>query len=57
VHNLRLFRRERNGFITSDEVYDSLAGGTMGATAVGSLLGLLGGPIGLANTWQNGGCG
>ena len=48
VRTVRLFRRERNGAITSDDVYNSLPQGTLGATAVGSLLGLLGGPIGLA---------
>jgi uncharacterized membrane protein len=48
VHTVRLFTRERDGSITSDDVTDSLPEGTMGATAVGSLLGLLGGPVGLA---------
>jgi uncharacterized membrane protein len=48
VHTVRIFSRQRDGAITSENIYDALPEGTMGATAVGSLLGLLGGPIGLA---------
>jgi len=48
VHTVRIFSRKRDGAITSEDIYDALPEGTMGATAVGSLLGLLGGPIGLA---------
>jgi len=48
VHTVRIFSRGRDGAITSENIHDVLPEGTMGATAVGSLLGLLGGPIGLA---------
>src|SRR5262245_14560028 len=48
VHTVRIFARDRDGTITSDDISDSLPEGTMGGTAVGSLLGLLGGPVGLA---------
>ncbi len=48
VHTVRVFTRQRDGFITTHDVSDSLPEGTMGGTAVGSLLGLLGGPLGLA---------
>jgi uncharacterized membrane protein len=48
VHTVRIFAREQDGTVTSDEIYDALPEGTMGGTAVGSLVGLLGGPVGLA---------
>jgi uncharacterized membrane protein len=48
VHTVRIFARDTDGVITSEEIHDALPEGTMGSTAVGSLLGLLGGPVGLA---------
>lgn len=48
VHTIRIFTREPGGTVTSDDIYEALPEGTMGATAVGSLAGLLGGPLGLA---------
>jgi uncharacterized membrane protein len=48
VHTVRIFARDQDGTVTSTEISDALPEGTMGATAVGSLLGLLGGPVGLA---------
>jgi len=48
VHTVRILTRERDGTITSTDIAHQLPEGTMGATAVGSLLGLLGGPLGLA---------
>jgi len=48
VHTVRIFARHEDGTITSEEILDALPEGTMGSTAVGSLLGLLGGPVGLA---------
>ena len=48
VHTVRMFTRDQNGIVASDDIYEALPEGTMGGTAVGSLLGLLGGPVGLA---------
>ena len=48
MHTIQILARAKDGSITSDDVYDALPEGTMGATAVGSLLGLIGGPVGLA---------
>jgi len=48
VHTIHIFTREPGGTLTSEDVYDILPEGTMGATAIGSLAGLLGGPLGLA---------
>jgi uncharacterized membrane protein len=48
VHTVRIFTRDQDGIVASDDIYDALPEGTMGGTAVGSLLGLLGGPVGLA---------
>jgi uncharacterized membrane protein len=48
VHTVRMFTRDQDGTVASDDIYDNLPEGTMGGTAVGSLLGLLGGPVGLA---------
>src|SRR5258705_11665309 len=48
VHTVRMFTRDQDGMVASDDIYDALPEGTMGGTAVGSLLGLLGGPVGLA---------
>jgi uncharacterized membrane protein len=48
VHTIRMFTRDQDGTVASDDIYDALPEGTMGGTAVGSLLGLLGGPVGLA---------
>jgi len=48
VHSIRLLTCDVGGAITVDRTYDALPEGTMGATAVGTLLGLLGGPVGLA---------
>ena len=48
VHTVRMLRREGGGAIRADEVYDALPEGTMGGAAIGGLLGLLGGPAGLA---------
>jgi len=43
-----MFTRNQDGVVASADVYNALPEGTMGGTAVGSLLGLLGGPVGLA---------
>ena len=48
VHTVRMFTRAQDGTIASEDINDALPEGTMGGTAVGSLLGLLGGPVGLA---------
>jgi uncharacterized membrane protein len=48
VHTVRMFTRNQDGIVASHDIYDALPEGTMGGTAVGSLLGLLGGPVGLA---------
>ncbi len=48
VHTVRVFTRGQDGIVSSEDIYDALPEGTMGSTAVGSLLGLLGGPVGLA---------
>ena len=48
VHTVRIFTRDQDGIVASEDIYDALPEGTMGGTAVGSLLGLLGGPLGLA---------
>jgi len=48
VHTIRMFSRQPDGTLTSEDIYDILPEGTMGGTAIGSLAGLLGGPLGLA---------
>jgi uncharacterized membrane protein len=48
LHTVQLFTRSQDGVVASADVYTALPEGTMGGTAVGSLLGLLGGPVGLA---------
>jgi uncharacterized membrane protein len=48
VHTVGMFTRGRDGAIAANKIYDALPEGTMGGAAVGSLLGLLGGPVGLA---------
>jgi uncharacterized membrane protein len=48
LHTVQIFTRNQDGVVASAEVYNALPEGTMGGTAVGSLLGLLGGPVGLA---------
>ena len=39
VHTVHIFNREPDGTVSSDDIYDSLPEGTMGGTAVGSLIG------------------
>jgi uncharacterized membrane protein len=48
LHTVQMFTRNEDGVVASADVYNALPEGTMGGTAVGSLLGLLGGPVGLA---------
>src|SRR6185369_14983985 len=48
LHTVQMFTRNQDGVVASADVYNALPEGTMGGTAVGSLLGLLGGPVGLA---------
>jgi uncharacterized membrane protein len=48
VHTVQVLTRELDGTLVSEDIQDTLPEGTMGATAVGSLAGLLGGPLGLA---------
>jgi len=48
VHTVGMFTRGRDGAIAATKIYDALPEGTMGGAAVGSLLGLLGGPVGIA---------
>lgn len=48
VHTVGMFTRGRDGAIAANNIYDSLPEGTMGGAAVGGLLGLLGGPVGVA---------
>jgi uncharacterized membrane protein len=48
LHTVQMFTRNDDGVVASADVYSALPEGTMGSTAVGSLLGLLGGPVGLA---------
>jgi uncharacterized membrane protein len=48
LHTVQMFSRNEDGVVASADVYNALPEGTMGGTAVGSLLGLLGGPVGLA---------
>jgi uncharacterized membrane protein len=48
LHTVQMFTRNQDGVVASADVYTALPEGTMGGTAVGSLLGLLGGPVGLA---------
>jgi uncharacterized membrane protein len=48
VHTVQMFTRNQDGVVASENVYNALPEGTMGGTAVGSLLGLIGGPVGLA---------
>jgi uncharacterized membrane protein len=47
VHTIRILRRDGNT-ITVEAVHDALPEASMGSTAVGALLGLLGGPVGVA---------
>jgi uncharacterized membrane protein len=48
LHTVQMFTRNPDGVVASADVYTALPEGAMGGTAVGSLLGLLGGPVGLA---------
>jgi len=48
LHTVQMFTRNQDAVVASADVYNALPEGTMGGTAVGSLLGLLGGPVGLA---------
>jgi hypothetical protein len=48
VHASRVIAKNPDGSLTVIGTRDELPQATMGATAVGSLIGLLGGPVGLA---------
>jgi len=48
VHASRVVTKDPDGTITPIKTYEALPEGTMGATAVGSLIGMFGGPVGLA---------
>jgi len=48
VHASRVVTKDPDGTTTVIKTHDALPEGTMGATAVGSLIGMFGGPVGLA---------
>jgi uncharacterized membrane protein len=48
VHASRVVTKDADGTTTVIKTHDALPEGTMGSTAVGSLIGMLGGPVGLA---------
>jgi uncharacterized membrane protein len=48
VYDAAVVTKNDEGLITVTKTHDPVPEGTMGATAVGSLIGLLGGPVGLA---------
>ena len=48
VHASRVVTKDPDGTTTVIKTHEALPEGTMGATAVGSLIGMFGGPVGLA---------